>query len=283
MYGRGAVSAGARYSCGGFQVTDETPGRAKLIAALIKAQQQMSNVKFDSKNPHFGNNYASLAAVRDATLPALNANGLAITQTTMAAVNGDTPTLLLVTTLHHESGEEMISSYPLPWNLDKPQVMGSAITYARRYCWNAMIGVSAEDDDDDAERATPRKAVKDALGRTDTKTVDEAFPDGSISRAMRKPKDAPLGAKMMPERARFVRIAKAAIANDRLPAPSIADAESVHMLLAVLLDQPAAMFDPARMKAEDWTRAANKLAAQTDTPDPLDHVRQEYDANKAPA
>jgi hypothetical protein len=55
--------------------------------------------------------------------------------------------LLLVTRLGHTSGQEIKSVYPIPYS-DKPHVMGSALTYAKRYSWAAICGIAAEEDDD---------------------------------------------------------------------------------------------------------------------------------------
>lgn len=121
---------------------------SKLAEALAKAQGEMKNAVLNKINPHYKNKYADLSAVREATLPALSKHGLAITQT-MQMHEG---ALRLVTRLHHVSGESLTSEYPLPNAPDKPQIMGSATTYARRYCWAAMCGI-ASDEDDDAEAA----------------------------------------------------------------------------------------------------------------------------------
>jgi hypothetical protein len=117
---------------------------SKLAEALSKAQAEMKNAVLNKTNPHFRSKYADLAAVRDATLPALNKYGLALTQ---CMIIRDTA-LILRTVLSHASGETMTSEYPLPNVPDKPQIMGSAQTYARRYCWAAMCGIAAEEDDD---------------------------------------------------------------------------------------------------------------------------------------
>jgi ribosomal protein S20 len=49
----------------------------------------------------------------------------------------------------HTSGEKVSGEYPLPTG-GSPQALGSAITYARRYCLCAVTGVAADDDDDGA-------------------------------------------------------------------------------------------------------------------------------------
>lgn len=124
-------------------------GGGKLYAALAKAQAKMDPAILNKVNPHFRNKYADLNALRAATLPALTANGLCIIQYTSCV----TGALFLHTRLAHESGEWIEGTYPLPIYLDKPQVLGSALTYARRYGWGAICGEAA-DEDDDANAAT---------------------------------------------------------------------------------------------------------------------------------
>lgn len=123
----------------------ETTGA--LAAALSKAQAVMRSAKFNKTNPHFKNRYADLASIIEATRKPLTDNGLSITQAT--EVNGHG--FGLRTTLRHSSGESVDSFYPLPASA-KPQELGSALTYARRYSLSSIVCIAA-DDDDDAEAA----------------------------------------------------------------------------------------------------------------------------------
>jgi hypothetical protein len=119
-----------------------------LATALAKAQGEMKNAVLNKTNPHFKSKFADLAAVRDATIPALTSNGLSIVQFTKIQDGA----LTLITRLMHDSGELIDGEYPLPPINTAPQQMGSALTYAKRYCWSAMCGIAA-DEDDDAEAA----------------------------------------------------------------------------------------------------------------------------------
>src|SRR5687768_8744294 len=111
----------------------QTENTADLASALAKAQATMRAAAFDKTNPHFKNKYASLAAVIDAIRKPLADNGLSYTQTTGVREGG----FVLVTTLHHASGQWIAGEYPLPVGV-KPQELGSALTYARRYCLSAI-------------------------------------------------------------------------------------------------------------------------------------------------
>ena len=62
---------------------------------------------------------------------------------------------VLAYVLRHTSGGEDGGEYPLPSANTPAQQMGSAITYARRYCLLAVTGVAPEDEDDDGASAPP--------------------------------------------------------------------------------------------------------------------------------
>lgn len=116
----------------------------QLATALSAAQAKMNNAAFNRTNPHFKSKYADLAAIREATIPALTENGLAIVQFTTVTPEGDK--VLLHTRLMHKSGQSVEGAYPI--TIGTPQAMGSQLTYAKRYSWSAMCGVAADDDDD---------------------------------------------------------------------------------------------------------------------------------------
>jgi hypothetical protein len=127
----------------------------ELATALAAAQGAMENASFDAENPAFkGSKYATLAAIRNATIPQLSKHGLSISQ--IMEMNGQG--MLLVTRLLHTSGQWMESHYPLPVS-DRPHVMGSAITYAKRYSWAAIAGVATEDDDGNAAQDAPKNGT----------------------------------------------------------------------------------------------------------------------------
>jgi len=114
----------------------------ELAAALAAAQSVMPNAVLNCINPHFKSRYSDLAAIREASLPALTKNGLSIIQLP-TIING---AFVLRTILAHKTGQYLEAFYPL--TIDKPQAMGSQLTYARRYSWAAMIALAAEEDDD---------------------------------------------------------------------------------------------------------------------------------------
>ncbi len=81
--------------------------------------------------------------------------------------------------LRHTSGEAITGEYPLTGGT--PQEIGSAITYARRYCLCSVTGVAPESDDDDAQAARHQEVIPTRRNRP-------AFREGDSSQA---PEDAP--------------------------------------------------------------------------------------------
>jgi ERF superfamily len=137
-----------------------------LIKALCAARAEFAQIKKEKTNPHFKSKYADLDAVIAATQPALSKNGLAIISMPMIASEAS----CLITRLYHVSGESIECSYSIPQGL-KPQEIGSALTYARRYTLCALLNVTAEDDDD-ANSAGDRTLPKAQPAKT-TGTITE--------------------------------------------------------------------------------------------------------------
>jgi hypothetical protein len=150
----------------------------ELAAALSKAQGAMEAATYNRVNPHFKNRYADLAAIWDAIRGPLSSNGLAVTQVTEIRERG----FVLVTTLHHASGQWLAGEYALPVG-GRPQEVGSALTYARRYSLCGIVGIVA-DDDDDAEAANKIKASEPEPKRPNPHTNNpEDFSDHEINPA----------------------------------------------------------------------------------------------------
>lgn len=124
----------------------------QIATALSKAQADMKNPTFDAQNPHFKNRYASLAAVRDAVLPALSKHGISCHQDLVNVDGGVSSTLLLL----HTSGQWIeFGPLSMPSSKHDAQGLGSSGTYCRRYQMMAVAGVVG-DADDDAEAAVGR-------------------------------------------------------------------------------------------------------------------------------
>jgi hypothetical protein len=119
----------------------------KIAPALLKAQQEMGAAKKTASNPFFTSSYADLNAIREAVLPALNANNITVLQPTVVE-NGKN---YVQTVLLHESGEFLASLTEIKAkDANDPQKEGSGISYARRYGLQSFLNVAAEDDDANA-------------------------------------------------------------------------------------------------------------------------------------
>ncbi|MER7167259.1 ERF family protein [Micromonospora sp. NPDC000207] len=124
-----------------------------INAALAELQTQLpritkdqtAKVKSERTGAQYSYTYADLAQVSAQVLPILGKLGLAFTS--RPTVNDGK--FVLVYELRHVSGEVIPGVYPLP-ERGTPQEIGSAITYARRYCLCAVTGVAPDDDDNDA-------------------------------------------------------------------------------------------------------------------------------------
>lgn len=126
----------------------------KLFLALAKAQAGFAEIKKTktvkvqtNKGGAYQFNYAPLEVILDACVPSLNKNGLAFTQ----PLGRNGMDQLLHTMLTHESGAWIRSTIRVP-AIDSTgegvKALGSLLTYLRRYSAQALLGVTAEEDDD---------------------------------------------------------------------------------------------------------------------------------------
>lgn len=128
---------------------------AKIAPAIVQAQSKMGNALKDAKNPFFKSTYANLDAVREAVLPAFNAEGISILQPTVFHEGKK----FVQTTLLHTSGEfyssltEILSVKELD-----AQGQGSGISYARRYGLQSLTNCGQ--DDDDGNQASGKQSVR---------------------------------------------------------------------------------------------------------------------------
>lgn len=144
----------------------------QLAEALAKAQAEIRHAVKEADNPFFKSKYADLAAVWDAAREPLSKNKLSIAQ----VVEFDEAGPWLETLLLHASGEWLSSRYPISMGDGKPQTMGSATTYARRYALSAMVGIASEDDDGNS-----------ASGRGDTKPIQRGGYDDLLPKSKAPP------------------------------------------------------------------------------------------------
>jgi hypothetical protein len=113
----------------------------------------MHHASKDAKNPHFKSSYATLASVIDAIREPLARNAIAVVQ----LPHTDGLVVSVETRLLHASGEWIATTSSAAVKDGSPQVVGSAITYLRRYGLQAVCGLAAEDDDGEATRAPAKR------------------------------------------------------------------------------------------------------------------------------
>lgn len=147
----------------------------KLAPALLAAQKSMGDAVKNSKNPFFKSSYADLNSIREAVIPALNANGITLLQPTHAGSIETGP--YVETVLLHDSGEYLSSTTPITCaKQHDPQALGSAISYARRYGLQSLLSVGAVDDD--GESAMQRSSAPSPL-----KIVTSESPESAVALA----------------------------------------------------------------------------------------------------
>lgn len=134
----------------------------ELAAALAKAQGAITTAAKDKTNPFLKSSYADLASVMAAARSHLSANGLAVIQTAETTDAGVSVTTMLA----HASGQWISGTMSMAAGEERgkssAQVLGSIVTYLRRYGYMAITGVVADDDDDDGNSAAGRPVAQPA-------------------------------------------------------------------------------------------------------------------------
>ena len=152
---------------------------SNLAAALAKVQAELPKVERDrtvevkQKNGDtYSYSYVTLANLSDAILPLLAKHGLAFVAMPGTGTDGK---MCVGYRLMHESGEELAGEFPISGE-GGIQMIGGRITYARRYCLAAVVGVAADEDDESrlAEDGGPRTAQRSRKPAADGPTAQRA-------------------------------------------------------------------------------------------------------------
>lgn len=117
-----------------------------IFKALADFQQEVPVIFKDTAA--YSYKYADLPKILEVINPLLKKNGLGFTQ----LINENTLKTII---FHVESGEQIESSVNIPQGVELKgqntfQIMGSAITYLRRYSLSAMLGLVTDKDTDAA-------------------------------------------------------------------------------------------------------------------------------------
>ena len=119
-----------------------------LKTAMLEFQKLAVSAKKDGKNPHFKSNYSTLESVIAAVNQG-NQFGLFFTQE-IEVKNYQKDIVIVTTARHIDDDNTYTSKLPIilsQSNIENPQKIGSAITYAKRYTLQSLYGLPSEDDD----------------------------------------------------------------------------------------------------------------------------------------
>jgi len=145
-----------------------SPTVAELAKALCAVQAKLEPAVKNATNPHLKSKYADLSSCYEASRALLTANGLTIVQ----PPEGDNGMVGVSTILLHTSGEFIGSTFTVPLPEAKAQLVGSLLTYFRRYTYSSTIGLATEDDDGHA--VTEAVAMRHAVERVSAPQRQEA-------------------------------------------------------------------------------------------------------------
>lgn len=141
----------------------------KLAEALSKAQGMFQNPEKNKtavipmkSGGSYSFSYADLPETLNVTRKALSECGLSHVSTVSYLDQG----VMLLGRLMHSSGQWIESEFLLP-NTTDPKVIAGSITYGRRYLFNALIGIAADEDVDagvvggvyEAKKNAPKKVI----------------------------------------------------------------------------------------------------------------------------
>lgn len=116
-----------------------------IFQRLADFQSEVPAITKRADNPFYNSKYATFDRIQSAIKPILAKYGLFY----MQSIDNN----ILITTVYTVDGEKLESgAYPLVIT-GKPQDIGSAVSYAKRYSLVAFLGLIVEDEDDDGNKA----------------------------------------------------------------------------------------------------------------------------------
>ena len=127
--------------------------KQSIYKSLASFQQECPTIHKATKG--YGYTYSDLPTIFKVINPLLQKNGLGFTQ----LIEGQS----IVTTLFHiETGQTITSKTDIPSDVSLKgmndfQVLGSAVTYIRRYALSSMLGIVTDKDIDASGEQQPKK------------------------------------------------------------------------------------------------------------------------------
>jgi hypothetical protein len=186
------------------QRSSETIGT--IAAALAKAQAQLVNPEkslvgtirsVGQRGTEQTFRYAPLSSGLDSVRKTLSQHEIATVQTT--SIDEAAGIVRLGTVLAHASGEWIASDWPVCpiAETERPQRMGAALTYARRYSLFTLVGIAGEDDLDAMNFTDP--APETGKLRINSKSGGNGGQHRSDRPAGRGARNKPASASLQPE------------------------------------------------------------------------------------
>lgn len=121
---------------------------ANLAVALAQAQAELPSVPLDGHNSFNNTRYSTLKKTMETARPILAKHGLAVTQIVISSEDR----IGIETVLLHSSGEWISNTATVPTVDEKgksaAQVVGSTISYLRRYAFAAIVGLYTDEESD---------------------------------------------------------------------------------------------------------------------------------------
>lgn len=145
-----------------------------LSKAMAEFQKSIKQPLKDANNPFFKKLYVPLENVVEAINKTGSPLGISFMQ---FASSDDTGSIEVATLVMHSTGEYI--EFPpvrMKPESNKPQAVGSAITYAKRYALSAIFGITSDKDDDGNEATGLNKPVdKQQKQQPKQQTQDDAI------------------------------------------------------------------------------------------------------------
>ena len=153
-------------------INKQKNSKSNIYTALAKAQGQFQSVTKNQDNPFFKSKYLTLAGIMDVIRKPFADNGLCVIQSPKVFKEDNSTFVTLKTIIAHSSGDTLENELTLPiatgQRISDAQAIGSGITYARRYALQSLLGISADEEDDDGNSACNRVEQKPKEKKQDT-------------------------------------------------------------------------------------------------------------------
>lgn len=151
-----------------------------LSKAMAEFQKSIKQPLKDANNPFFKKPYVPLENVVEAITKTGSSLGISFMQ---FASSDETGSIEVATLVMHSTGEYI--EFPpvrMKPESNKPQAVGSAITYAKRYALSAIFGITSDKDDDGNEATGLNTQVENQLQQQAKQQVMQEDATGKIEK-----------------------------------------------------------------------------------------------------